>query len=403
MKYTHYTEEDFIMDEYFQKWILDDNREAQNFWENWLQENPAKKHVVDKAAGFIKTIHFVETSPPSENEVNTLFKEIVQIKNGTKWKATGNKGTAFAKGSSKYWTVAACVGALVTTLVFHLFWNSNTLEAVPKNTHNEVTLKLEDGTVRVLHENTSKIIRNSKGGGIVNQDQNLLIYNTKSENKSESKYNELVVPYGKKFELRLSDNTHVLLNSGSKLRYPTVFVGGVARTVYLDGEAYFSVEKDKGSSFVVVTEDINIKVYGTKFNVSSYKNEKNTSTVLVEGSIGVYKEDREGLEESRDIVPGERAEILDGNLIVNRVNVEKYVAWTEGKLYFVDDKFELILKKLERQFNVTIENKIEELNDKRFTGTFTEETIGQIFKIFQEHTPFEYSMTDNRITLYRKE
>ncbi len=97
MKYTHYTEEDFIMDEYFQKWILDDNREAQNFWENWLQENPAKKHLVDKAAGFIKTIHFVETSPPYENEVNKLFKEIVQIKNGTKWKATGNKGMAFER------------------------------------------------------------------------------------------------------------------------------------------------------------------------------------------------------------------------------------------------------------------------------------------------------------------
>ena len=402
MKYTHYTEEDFIMDEYFQKWILDDNREAQNFWENWLQENPAKKHLVDKAAGFIKTIHFVETSPPYENEVNKLFKEIVQIKNGTKSKATGNTGMAF-RGSSKYWTIAACIGALVTILAFHQFWNSNNLEAVPKNAHNEVSLILEDGTVRVLNENTSKIIRNSNGGSIVNQNRNLLIYNTKAENIFETKYNELVVPYGKKFELRLSDNSHILLNSGSKLRYPTVFVSGVARTVYLEGEAYFSVEKDKESSFVVVTEDINIKVYGTQFNVSSYKNEKNTSTVLVEGSIGVYKEDREGLEESRGLVPGERAEILDGNLIVNRVNVEKYVAWTEGKLYFLDDKFELILKKLERHFNVTIENKIEELNDKRFTGTFTAETIDQIFKIFQEHTPFEYSMTDNMITMYRKE
>ncbi len=403
MKYTNYTEEDFIMDEYFQKWILDDNREVQSFWENWLQENPAKKHVVDKAAGFIKTIRYGETNPPSENEMNGLFKEIVQRKNGTKAKGTGNNRMTFVRGSSKWWTVAACVGALFTILAFHLFWNSNNLEVVPENTANEVTLKLEDGTVRVLNENTSKIIRNSNGGSIGNQDRNLLIYNTKAENISEIKYNELVVPYGKKFELRLSDNSHVLLNSGSKLRYPTVFVSGVARTVYLDGEAYFSVEKDKGSSFVVVTEDIGIEVYGTKFNVSSYKNEKNTSTVLVEGSIRVYKEDRDGLEESRDLVPGERAEILDGNLSVNQVNVEKYVAWTEGKFYFLDDKFELILKKLERHFNLTLENKIEELNDKRFTGTFRKETIDQILKIFQEHTPFEYSVTDNRITIYRKE
>ncbi len=46
-----------------------------------------------------------------------------------------------SRGSSKYWTIAACIGALVTILAFHQFWNSNTLEAVPKNAHNEVIIK----------------------------------------------------------------------------------------------------------------------------------------------------------------------------------------------------------------------------------------------------------------------
>jgi ferric-dicitrate binding protein FerR (iron transport regulator) len=186
------------------------------------------------------------------------------------------------------------------------------------------------------------------------------------------------------------------------LRYPTAFVRGLARTVYLDGEAYFSIEKESGSSFIVVTEDMATKVYGTEFNVSSYRNEKNTSTVLVEGSVGVYKPDRNGSEKSRTIIPGERAKIQAGKILVDPVNVEKYVAWTEGKLLFVEDKFELILKKLERHYNIVIENKIEELNDKRFTGTFTEETVDQIFGIFQEHTPFKYTVKEGTITIYRK-
>lgn len=402
MKYTSYTEEDFVMDEYFQKWILAGDSGTRNFWKNWLKENPDKKNLVENAARLIRMIIFNENDELSENEVDGMFKNIVQKKNAPKANRVGNKNLTFDMGNYKYWAAAACVGLIISVLAFNLFWGSNNFKEVSNTTDNEVTLTLEDGTVRILDENASKIITNSKGKKVVSQNRNLLIYNTKDENISEIKYNELVVPYGKKFELSLSDGSHVLLNSGSKLRYPTVFVRGVARTVYLDGEAYFSIEKDNGSSFMVVTEDMDTKVYGTEFNVSSYKNEKNTSTVLVEGSVGVYKSGRDGSEKSRTIVPGERAKIQDGKILVEPVNVEKYVAWTEGKLFFVDDKFELILKKLERHYNIVIENKIEELKDKRFTGTFTDETIEQIFGIFQEHTPFKYTVKENRISIYRK-
>ncbi len=402
MKYTNYTEENFVMDEYFQKWILDDDSAARNFWENWLNENPDKRNLVENAARFIRMINFTGSDELFENEVEGMFENILQKKEGPKANNIGNKSLAFDMGSYKFLAAAACVGLLVSVLTFDLFWGWNNFQEVSKTAGNEVTLTLEDGTVRVLNENASKVIMNSKGNKIVSQNRNLLIYDIKGENISEIKYNELVVPYGKKFELKLSDGSHVLLNSGSKLRYPTVFIRGLARTVYLDGEAYFSIEKDNGSPFVVITEDLNTKVYGTEFNVSSYKNENNASTVLVEGSVGVYQPDGDGLEKSRNIVPGERAEIQEGKISVDRVDVEKYVAWTEGKLFFVDDKFELILKKLERHFNVVIDNKIEELNDKRFTGTFTEETIDQIFRIFQEHTPFKYSIKEDTITIYQK-
>jgi len=144
---------------------------------------------------------------------------------------------------------------------------------------------------------------------------------------------------------------------------------------------------------------MNTSVYGTEFNVSSYKNENNTSTVLVQGSVGVYRS--KNAEGQKPIVldTGQRAVFKEGAIAVDVVNVAKYTAWTEEKLFFVDDCFELILKELERHFNVNIDNKLHQLNGKRFTGTFSKESLDQILRIFQEHTPFEYTRNNNTITI----
>ena len=59
MKYTDYKEEDFVKDEYFQKWILDsDVMGGEFFVENWMIANPAKKETILKAAEFIRLMEF---------------------------------------------------------------------------------------------------------------------------------------------------------------------------------------------------------------------------------------------------------------------------------------------------------------------------------------------------------
>src|SRR5690606_23475754 len=105
-----------------------------------------------------------------------------------------------------------------------------------------------------------------------------------------------------------------------------------------DGEAFFVVAKDEHSPFTVKTEQMDTRVYGTRFNVTSYKNEDNTYTVLAEGSVGVY---RSGKDEGKalKIVPGQRAVMEKGSIAVEEVRVEKYVAWTRGELYFKNDPF----------------------------------------------------------------
>ena len=50
--------------------------------------------------------------------------------------------------------------------------------------------------------------------------------------------NQIIIPYGKRSEITLADGTHIWLNSGSQLSYPTEFQKE-SREVFLSGEAFF--------------------------------------------------------------------------------------------------------------------------------------------------------------------
>ena len=93
--------------------------------------------------------------------------------------------------------------------------------------------------------------------------------------------NTLKIPRGGEFRLKLSDGTNVYLNSASELKYPVCF-DEKERKVYLSGEAYFEVTKDSDRPFYVETEELQIRVYGTEFNVNTNQPGK-VHTVLVNG------------------------------------------------------------------------------------------------------------------------
>src|SRR5690606_14687751 len=82
-------------------------------------------------------------------------------------------------------------------------------------------------------------------------------------------FHTLVVPSANFFKITLSDGTAVWVNAASELRFPEHF-GDAERRVYLKGEAYFEVAKETKRPFFVETEEVNIRVLGTHFNVSAY-------------------------------------------------------------------------------------------------------------------------------------
>lgn len=217
----------------------------------------------------------------------------------------------------------------------------------------------------------------------------------------------LKVPYGKKFNLLLSDGTKVYLNSGSSITYPSSFEKRKNRIVELVGEAYFKVAKDKHKPFIVKTSTLSIRALGTEFNVSSYKNDVTNSITLVEGSVAVSKQGVNTNKNPKTLLLRPNQKIVVRRDKVKKLskkavaNVLKDVSWINRELFFKNDKFIDITKKLERYFNVKIISKNDKLNNLEFTGTFVKQDIFQILDAFRVHTPFNYKVNHNTITIVK--
>ena len=177
--------------------------------------------------------------------------------------------------------------------------------------------------------------------------------------------NTLRVPRGGEFRLKLSDGTNVYLNSASELKYPVRF-DETERRVYLSGEAYFEVTKDSNRPFYVVTEEVQIRVYGTEFNVNTHQPGK-VHTVLVDGKVGIKKR---GMTEEITMKPGELASFdrNAGTFEVKEVDVRQYVVWKDGYFTFENESLEQILNTLSLWYDVDVFFQSESAKQLVFTG-----------------------------------
>ncbi len=162
--------------------------------------------------------------------------------------------------------------------------------------------------------------------------------------------NTVTIPPGKSYNITLADGTKVFMYAGSRLTYPVAF-SGKERRVYLEGEAYFKVTKDKEHPFVISTEKAEAKVLGTELNVSCYKGEP-CHVALLTGSVLVSdkKETR-----SVKLVPGQGVTVNENTpLAINAENMETYNYWLAGYIYYDDAPLTEIAKTLGRWYNVNV-------------------------------------------------
>ncbi|WP_299548757.1 FecR domain-containing protein [Seonamhaeicola sp.] len=313
------------------------------------------------------------------------------------------------KGLFIFFFRAAAVLIICAGLGYYYFENNSDLNSSSKEPNNitqestdanSIILELDNGEKEIITTNGTKTILNKEGKVVGTQKGTNLNYTNPSVEKlpEELIYNKLTIPYGKVFQITLSDGTKVHLNAGSSIRYPVYFIKDKNRIVYLEGEAYFDVVKNSEQPFIVKTDNMNIEVLGTKFNVSSYPEDPSINTVLVEGSVSINSDKNKN---NTILKPGHKADWKkqSGKVLVNNVDTSIYTAWIEGRIVFEHMPFENILVKLERHYDISITNNNLDLAKETFTASFDIESIEQVLKAFSKNYHFTYTINQDQITI----
>lgn len=297
--------------------------------------------------------------------------------------------------------------AAVVTLIFGIAYSyrSNFVDKdspASDITHQDaIILQFDNGINKVIDEKVTKQVFDEQGNLVGTHSGMQLVYN-KNFGREKLVYNTLKVPYGKRYNILLSDGTAILLNAGTSLKFPINFVKGKNREVYITGEAFFDVAKDTIHPFIVHTDDFDVRVLGTRFSITSYPEDIDANTVLVEGSVSMYAPDSSsGSQSSALLTPGHRAawSRISKNISIQEVDTTLYTSWTDGRIIFRHLPFKHIIKKLERHYNVSITNNDKELDDKLFTASFDIETIEQVFESFKKYYDVNYKIDNNKITI----
>ncbi len=339
--YESYHTEDFILDKEFAHWVLNPDDSTDFFWKSFQKAHPEKVNSIREAVLIINSLKPIHPAIPEE-KLDQIFRKI------KRQHSSRHKVITFAL---KYAAVIVLL-IIIGTALWPLFKTNEPFPAVATlNSQQKGKVILSNGSVREF-ETEKTIIKHTVTGKIaINEDTVNIAVQGKAKNSTG--LNQVIIPYGKRSEITLADGTHIWLNSGSQISYPARF-DKKTREVYLNGEALFEVTPDKTKPFFVHTNDITIRVLGTRFNVSSYMEDPVTQTVLIEGKVSAAR--NSFMAKTIDLNPGERL-VYDKkgeNLKKDQVDVNLYTSWINGYLIFENEPTTTIFKKLERYYNQRI-------------------------------------------------
>lgn len=209
-------------------------------------------------------------------------------------------------------------------------------------------------------------------------------------------YSTLEIPRGGCICYVLSDGSKVWLNSESRLRFPMTFPAGV-REVELEGEAYFQVAKDARRPFIVRTDDYDIRVTGTQFNVNSYRKGA-TATTLVEGGVEI------GMNGTLSkLTPGHQAVLADGRIEMHEVNIGRYVAWKHNEFNYSRTPLVEIMDELARWYDIEVVWKDEDAKKSHYSAGFSRQSdIDSIIEVLKKTNSVDMTLKGRTLTIKTK-
>ena len=377
-----------LLQKYFSGTIMPDE---QRLLDSWMKEKEEHKQLFDRLR---KDTRFAEEYGIFREVDTTRAWETFRVKNGLR-----------RQRRMTTWIKYAAVIALPLLIagVWLLFPRGGERSIpVAQNTkivkrEESPVLEVVGGGKVILEKEKDKMIEAGRGVD-VQQSSGMLVYS----DSVVSEYvdtNVLRIPKGGEFKLQLADGTRVYLNSATDLRYPVAFTGP-ERRVYLKGEAYFEVAKDVEHPFIAVTDDVQVRVYGTSFNVNTLGAD-GVRTVLVEGKVGIRGQD---LDREYVLKPNELA-FYDRNsrdMKIETVDPDLYTLWRKGIFVFERETLENIMNTLSLWYDMEVFFQSESAKQLHFSGHMKRyEQIEDILHAITDATGVVFTINDRTVCVSR--
>lgn len=387
-KYSNYNSNDFLNEDSFIQWLLNADEKSVAFWERYRSENSEQTEEIDEAIAIYNQFSFSH----QELSVDEIFTIWNTIKHHSEKKKNGV--LHILKYAAIF--ILVFVGGATSYYCYTLTQSKEFIlaEATPVD-FGEAQIVLSNGKSIPLHSKNSEIKYDAIGENVIIGNDTI----SQQEDTVELHTNRVIIPYGKSSQITLSDGTKVWLNAGSQLMYPSVF-DEKQREVLLVGEAFFEVVRNEESPFIVRTEQVDIEVLGTRFDVSTYPDDKLFHAVLIAGSVSVAtkKQGLLGLKDKNILEPNEMF-LLDkesGVFYVDTVDVDSYTAWRDGMFICKKQDLNRVVRKLERYYNKKIHIKNPMLGSYRISGKLDlKSDISEVLDVLQVFVPIDWGKQQN--------
>ncbi|MDN5210877.1 DUF4974 domain-containing protein [Fulvivirgaceae bacterium BMA12] len=348
--YTNYEAHDFIDDKSFQSFAYKENVTDISFWNDWIKSHPEKINEIEEALFLLRNIYAdnkqLLSREEREHELQKVFAQI------DKKQQASVKSKVLDANTWYSWRSVAAVLLLLVVSVSIFYLNSE----IP-------------------------------------------VSDTPME---QVEWIEKTVPHGQKLTTKLSDGSIIKLNAGSKLRFPKQFSASL-REVYLEGEAFFEVERDTSRKFIIHTERVLTSVLGTSFNIKAYPEDQITQVAVATGKVLVQSEDHQGdIRQSVTLRANEMA-VYDkkdfNRLKAVRVGESEF-SWRDDILYFDKTPVPELVVMLERWYGKQIRLENEAFRNKTYSGIFENETLKNVLEGIKFEADIKYEIKGNNVLIY---
>ena len=245
---------DFVMDEDFIRWVHRGTKADDDFWNNWLYQNPGKHIIVAEARRILQSLAVEEKAiniSEKENEIGRLLLAIKKQPPDIESNIS-QPPLRIVSGSRKWWYAAASVLVIATSITIY-------------------RLKSNQRPQQFAYS----VVTPSKH----------LIENVNTSEKS--------------ITIKLPDESSVELSPDSRIAYSNNFDSSETRDVYLSGKAFFKVTKNPARPFRVFANEIVTKVLGTSFFVRSFENDTIIQVTVRTGKVSVYSQSADNIKQTK--------------------------------------------------------------------------------------------------------